>query len=149
MTKIVLHTKINAPIETVFDCARSIDAHMESATQTKEKAIAGVTSGLIGLGETVTWKGKHFGFWIRHKSRITEFTAPGYFTDEMEHGLFRSFRHEHYFSVTDGITTMTDHLYYETPFGVFGKLFDWLLLQNHMTQFLLKRNAHLKQIAEA
>lgn len=149
MTKIVLHTKINAPIATVFDCARSIDAHMESAVQTKEKAIAGVTSGLIGLGQTVTWKGKHFGFWIMHKSRITDFTAPEFFADEMERGRFRSFRHEHFFSQTDGITTMTDHLYYETPFGVFGKLFDRLLLRNHLRQFLLQRNAHLKKIAEA
>ena len=38
-----------------------IDFHQESASQTQEKAIKGVTSGQIGLGEMVTWRGKHFG----------------------------------------------------------------------------------------
>ena len=148
MTTIVLQTEIDAPIQVVFDLARSIDAHMQSAEKTNEKAIAGVTSGWIGLNETVTWKGKHFGIWIWHQSKITDFVPPEFFTDEMEKGRFKSFRHEHYFSEVDGKTLMTDNLSYETPFGIFGKLFDRLLLKKHLTDFLLKRNAFLKQAAE-
>ncbi len=63
MTRIELSTHINAPIERCFDLARSIDLHMESTKQTGEQAIAGRTSGLIGLGETVTWRAKHLGVW--------------------------------------------------------------------------------------
>jgi hypothetical protein len=43
---------------------------------------------------------------------------------------------------------MTDVLQYETPFGVFGKLFDVLFLKKHLTQFLLERNKTLKIVSE-
>ena len=41
-----------------------------------------------------------------------------------------------------------DKLQYETPFGIFGKIFDYFLLKNHLTNFLLNRNNILKRIAE-
>lgn len=61
MSKIILNTKIESDIQTVFDLARDIDLHQKSTFKTGEKAIAGRTSGLIELGETVTWKAKHLG----------------------------------------------------------------------------------------
>lgn len=61
MSKIILNTKIQSDIQTVFDLARDIDLHQKSTFKTGEKAIAGRTSGLIELGETVTWKAKHLG----------------------------------------------------------------------------------------
>jgi len=54
MTKLQFKTLIHAPINQVFDLSRNIDFHMLSAKQTNEKAIAGRTSGLIRLNETVT-----------------------------------------------------------------------------------------------
>ena len=61
MPLIVLETRIRAPRERVFDLARSIDAHQSSTSGTSERAVAGVTSGLIGLGEEVTWRARHLG----------------------------------------------------------------------------------------
>ncbi|PXY43963.1 SRPBCC family protein [Flavobacterium hydrophilum] len=148
MTTINLTTKINAPLKTVFDVSRNIDIHQQSAAPSNEKAIAGVTSGLINLNETVTWKGKHFGFYLTHKSRITAMNFYSYFVDEMEEGNFKTFRHEHFFEEINGITIMTDQLQYETPFGIIGKLFDTLFLKNHLIDFLLERNKMLKKIAE-
>lgn len=148
MTTIHLITKIKAPIQTVFDVSRDIDVHQRSTFQSNEKAIAGRTSGLIQLNETVTWKGKHFGLHLKHKSKITEMETPNYFVDEMVKGHFKSFRHEHTFVSQNGITVMIDFLQYETPFGIFGKLFDHLVLQKHLTDFLLKRNEILKDLAE-
>jgi len=148
MTTIFLTTKINAPIQTVFDLSRNIDVHQLSAEKTAETAIAGIRFGLIGLNETVTWKGRHFGIYLTHKSRISAFEMPNYFVDEMEKGHFKSFRHEHFFDSENGVVMMKDKLQYETPFGIFGKLFDHLLLKKHLTQFLLKRNQHLKTLAE-
>lgn len=148
MTKIKIQTKIKAPIEIVFNLSRDIDIHQKSASSSNEKAIAGKISGLIELNETVTWKGKHFGFYLKHSSKITEMEFPNYFVDIMEKGHFKSFRHEHYFSEENGFTIMKDQLTYETPFGIFGRIFDSILLKNHMKNFLLKRNAILKNIAE-
>ncbi len=148
MTTINLSTKIKAPIQTVFDASRNIDIHQLSASKSNEKAIAGVTFGLIHLNETVTWRGKHFGFYLTHKSRITAMTLYEYFIDEMEEGKFKSFRHKHFFEEIKGNTTMIDELQYETPFGVFGKLFDLFFLKKHLTVFLLERNKVLKTVSE-
>ena len=148
MTIINLITKIKAPKQTVFDVSRNIDIHQQSASKTNEVAIAGVTSGLINFNETVTWRGKHFGFYLTHKSRMTAMNMYDYFVDEMEEGKFKTFRHEHFFEEENGITTMKDKLQYETPFGIIGKLFDVLFLKQHLTQFLLERNKILKETAE-
>lgn len=148
MTTIHLTTKINAPLKTVFDVSRNIDVHQKSASSSKEKAIAGVTTGLINLNETVTWRGKHFGFYLTHKSRITAMIFYDYFVDEMEEGMFKSFKHKHYFKEINGVTIMSDMLQYETPFTIFGKLFDALFLKKHLTNFLLERNKILATTAE-
>lgn len=148
MTTILLITKINAPIQTIFDLARNIDIHQQSTAQSNEKAIAGKTSGLIELGETVTFRGKHFGFNLKHQSEITEMETPNYFEDEMIKGHFKSFRHEHTFVTQNSVTVMVDYLQYKVPFGIFGKLFNKLLLKKHLENFLLKRNEMLKVLAE-
>ena len=148
MTTINLITKINAPKQIVFDLSRDIDVHQNSASQTHEKAIEGVTTGLIHYNETVTWSGKHFGFYLQHKSRITAMDLYDYFVDEMEEGTFKSFKHEHSFVEKDGKTVMIDTLNYETPFGIFGRLFDKILLKKHLTHFIIERNKVLKRLAE-
>lgn len=148
MTKIQLSTIINAPIETVFNLSRNIDIHLLSTHQTNEKAIAGRTSGLIELNETVTWRGKHFGFYQNHKSLISEMVFPTYFVDEMVEGSFKSFRHEHSFEFLNGKTVMKDAIFYETPFGIFGRFFDAIILKNYMTSFIKKRNEIIKELAE-
>lgn len=86
MTTINLTTKIKASKQIAFDASRSIDIHQQSASKTSEVAIAGITSGLINLNETVTWRGKHFGVYLTHKSRITAMNFYDYFVDEMEEG---------------------------------------------------------------
>jgi ligand-binding SRPBCC domain-containing protein len=148
MTTIELITNIKAPIQNVFDVSRNIDIHQQSASKTNEIVIDGVTSGLINYNETVTWRGKHFGVYLTHKSRITAMTFCDYFVDEMEEGKFKSFKHEHFFEEKHGTTTMTDKLRYETPYGIFGKLFDYLFLKKHLTDFLLHRNQILREQSE-
>lgn len=54
-------TEIQAPPETCFDPSRSIDLHLESMIVAQERAVAGVTSGLIGSGEEVTWEARTSG----------------------------------------------------------------------------------------
>ncbi|RZJ64445.1 MAG: cell division protein [Flavobacterium sp.] len=148
MPKLHLTTKINAPLQTVFDLARNIDAHLESTSQTNEKAIAGRISGLIELGETVTWEAKHFGFTLRHQSEITSMEVPTYFVDEMISGRFETFRHEHFLNEENGVTVMIDVIEYRTPFGFVGKCFDALILRNYLRRLIERRNAVLKKLAQ-
>lgn len=148
MTTIKITTNYFAPIEKVFDTNRNIDIHQQSASKTKEVAIAGVTSGLINKNETVTWKGKHFGVYLTHKSLISEMEFPTYFVDEQLKGQFKSFKHQHFFEQKENFVEVTDVLEYETPYGIFGKLFDKILLKKHLTNFILHRNTVLKNLAE-
>lgn len=148
MTKIKLQTTINAPIETVFNNCRNINLHIKSASKSHEKAIAGKTSGLIENGETVTWIRKHFGFYIKHQSIISEMELPHYFVDEQLNGKFKTFKHTHTFKQENNSVIMIDELEYEVPFGFFGKLFNKLLLKKHLIDFLIKRNDFLKSISE-
>jgi ligand-binding SRPBCC domain-containing protein len=148
MPKIELLTEINAPTEKVFDLARSIDLHIESTKQTGEQAIAGKTSGLIEPGETVTWRAKHFGIRQTLTSKITEFDRPNFFADEMVKGAFKSFRHEHHFIKVDDHTVMKDVFVFESPLGIVGGLFNWLILKKYMTKLLEERNRVIKGVAE-
>ena len=148
MTTIHLITKINAPIQYVFDLNRNIDIHKLSTAKSKETAIAGITSGLINLNETVTWQGKHFGIYQTHKSKITAMEFPSYFVDEMLEGRFTRFKHEHTFVEKNGKTVMIDSIEYQTPFGMFGMLFDKLFLKNYLTKFIQVRNEFIKNLAE-
>ena len=149
MALIELTTIINAKPELVFDLSRSIDLHTVSASQTKEKAIAGKTTGLIGLNETVTWRAKHFGIYQTLTTKITSYNRPFSFTDEMVSGAFKSFKHEHLFTELNGATEMTDRFEFKTPLGIIGRFVEKLVLKNYMRRFLQTRNEIVKQVAES
>ena len=73
---------------------------------------------------------------------------PSYFVDEMVEGKFKSFKHEHSFIEENGFVMMIDKIEYQTPYGIFGKLFDVLILKKHLTNFINERNSVLKELAE-
>ena len=148
MPVIRIEIKVIAPIEVVFDLSRSIDLHKISTAHTNEEAIAGKTSGLIGLGESVTWKAQHLGKTRMLTSKITVFEPPYYFVDEMVAGAFESFRHGHIFKEEGGVTIMTDVFTYTSPYGILGRLADLLFLKHYMQRLLTKRNLIVKQFAE-
>lgn len=149
MPIIELRTKINANIEIVFDLSRSVDLHKISTERTNETAIAGKTSGLIELDESVTWRAKHFGIYQNLTSKITEFNRPNYFVDEMISGAFSRFKHEHHFEKFNGKTLMTDIFEYKSPLGILGVFADKLFLENYMTDLLNERNRIVKEYAES
>jgi len=131
------------PREELFDLARSIDAHKDSMAQSREEAVAGVMSGLISLGQEVTWRAWHFGVPIRMTSRITEMQAPFYFVDEQAKGPFRRFRHVHEFTEDSGGTVMVDRIEFEAPFGPIGRLVEKLVLARYLQELIGQRNQHL------
>jgi ligand-binding SRPBCC domain-containing protein len=149
MPVIVLRTRVVAPPARCFDLARDVELHQRSTAASRERAVAGVTSGLLGAGDEVTWEARHFGVRQRLTSRITEFDPPKRFVDEMVRGAFARFRHEHQFlSVPEG-TDVVDIFDYTAPLGPLGRLADGLFLRRYMTRLLRERNAYLKRAAES
>src|SRR5687768_13694369 len=115
MYRLTVTTSIAAPLSTCFDLAHSVDAHVQSAAGTGERVVGGRMSGLLELGDEVTWEARHFGVVQRLSSRITEFRPPTFFQDRMTRGAFRFFEHDHLFEPHDGRTLMTDVLKFEAP----------------------------------
>lgn len=145
---IEIHTAIRAPIERVFDLCRSIDAHTAAATGTSERAIAGRTTGLLEIGETVTWSARHFGLRWQLTSRMVALDRPRHFRDAMVAGVFRRFDHDHAFRQEGDVTHAVDVFDYTSPLGVLGRLADALLVQGHMQRFLAERMRTIRELAE-
>jgi ligand-binding SRPBCC domain-containing protein len=144
-----LETRIAAPASRCFLLATSVDLHIDSTAGTQERAVAGVKTGLIAKGESVTWRGRHFGMMLEHTSRITQYQPPTFFQDVMTAGAFKTFEHDHQFEQRDGETLMMDELRFTAPFGVLGLIAERLVLRAYLTRFLIKRNQLVKQIAES
>lgn len=149
MPQIRLETKIEAPIQRVFDLSRSIDLHKQSTSHTHEEAIAGRTSGLIELGETVTWRAKHLGIYQKLTVKIVKMDKPNSFTDVMLKGAFKQMEHTHLFLPEENYTLMVDVFEFESPMGFIGRIFNHLYLTNYMTKFLEIRNKEIKRISES
>lgn len=150
MSRIELTTRIRAPRERVFDLARSIDAHVASATGTDERPVAGKgkTSGLMELGDEVTWRAKHLGFTQELTSRITAFDRPRHFRDTMVRGAFARFDHDHFFEMEGDHTLARDVFDFAAPLGVLGRFAERAFLERYMRRFLEERMRVLKKMAE-
>ena len=149
MPTIELHTSIDAPRERVFDLCRSIDAHVATAEGTDERPVGGVTSGLLELGEEVTWSARHLGRRWRLTSRMTALDRPNHFRDSMVDGVFARFDHDHWFDERGGQTLVRDVFDFTSPYGVLGAIADALVVKRHMRRFLDLRMRAIKQLAES
>ena len=130
----------------LFDLARDVSAHTESMSRSRESAIGGVRSGLIGLGEDVTWRAWHFGLPLRMTSRITAMNPSSSFTDEQIRGPFRYFRHEHVFAPQGTGTLMVDRVAFAAPLGILGRAAESLLLADYLRKIIEQRNVYLASI---
>jgi ligand-binding SRPBCC domain-containing protein len=116
---------------------------------TGERAIAGTTSGLIGPGETATWRARHFGVTMELTSRITEFERATRFVDEQVRGPFAAFRHEHRFeSALGGGTVMVDAWRHRSPLGWLCLAVDGLVLDRYLLRQLRRRASVIREASE-
>jgi ligand-binding SRPBCC domain-containing protein len=149
MSVIFLETQINATPEICYQLSLNVDLHQVSTSKTGEHIVGGVREGILKLGDTVTWKAKHFGIWQTLTTKITEEKQYDYFVDEMLNGAFKSMKHEHQFIENEAGTLMKDIFTFTSPLGFLGKVFNFLILENYMKRFLIERNQTIKAIAES
>ncbi|MER2156234.1 MAG: SRPBCC family protein [Solibacillus sp.] len=147
---IIIHKQfIYAPIDGCFDLARNVDILIKTTAKTKEKAVGGVTHGLLNEGDSVTWEATHFGIKQKLTAKVTHMQQPTIFVDVMVKGAFKSFTHTHKFVEEKDGTLMIDMFEYKSPFGPLGSIADKLFLYNYMESFIKKRSAELKMLAES
>jgi ligand-binding SRPBCC domain-containing protein len=149
MVTIKLNTWVDAPVERCFKLATSIEFHIASARPLREKAVSGVTTGLLGEGDMVKWRARHFLVRLSHTSLVTGWKPFSHFREVMVSGIFARYDHEHYFATMDDGTRVRDELKFSAPFGPLGRMVEALVLRRYMTSLLKRRNAALKQVAES
>lgn len=149
MPKIETRVWVDAPVDRVFDLARSVELHVDSTAGSDENVTAGRESGLFELGDQVTWSAYHLGKRRQLTARITAFDRPRSFRDSQVTGPFVRFDHDHIFEPENGGTWIVDRFAYTSPLGWLGKLADRLFLERYMREFLLRRSAVIKDVAES
>ncbi|WP_431877791.1 SRPBCC family protein [Amycolatopsis sacchari] len=143
-------TAIAAPPRRVFDVSLEVEIHLTSMAGSGERAIAGVTSGRMKLGDTVTWQARHFGLPWRMTSVISACEPPGHFVDEQVRGPFRRWRHEHFFEPDGhGGTLMRDVVEFAAPLGPLGLVAERTVLRRYLPHLIRIRNEHVRTAAEA
>lgn len=152
MSRIELSVRVLAPRERVFDLARSVAAHVASTPGTDERPLdenGGKTSGLMELGDQVTWRARHLGVVQELTSKIVTYDRPAHFRDSMVRGAFAGFDHDHYFD-DDGAggTLLHDVFVFRSPLGPLGRLADIVFLDRYMRRLLEERARVLKKLAE-
>lgn len=161
-----VETPIAAPVERCFALSLSVEAHTDSMEGSGERAVGGTTSGELRLGDTVTWRARHFGVWFSMTSRITAYERPTRFVDEQTSGPFARWWHEHEFVSIDrpdvesikttggtaaaaqSSTLMIDRITFEAPFGILGRTAERVALTRYMRLLIRRRNDWLRRELE-
>ncbi len=135
-----LRTRSARSAADLSDLARSVDAHLSSMSGSRERAVGGVTSGLLALGDEVTWRDIHFGIPLTMTSRIIAMDVPVAFVDEQVRSPFRRFRHEHVFQDEGDGCLMIDQIEFVAPLGILGRIVERLVLAPHLRRIIGARN---------
>ncbi|RPK70818.1 hypothetical protein EES44_04770 [Streptomyces sp. ADI96-15] len=150
MTRFEPGTRIAAPVPLVFGLSLDVDAHTASMARSGERAVAGVTTGTMALGDTVTWRARHFGVVWRMASRITAYDHPTHFVDEQTAGPFHHWWHARHFTPDGrGGTLMRDEIDFRAPLGPLGRLAERTVPDRYMPRLIRERNEHPRRVAEA
>ncbi len=143
-------TILAVPPERAFELSLDVDFHQASFQASGERAVDGVTTGVMRAGQIVTWRARHFGIWWRMTSVISAWESPHRFVDEQKRGPFKSFWHEHVFlDFGDGRTEMHDSIVFIAPLGVLGRIAEALVLRWYMPRLIDVRNAAMVEAAAA
>lgn len=148
MPRIEIKTRIAASASVCFDLARDIDFHVRSLEHTGERVVAGVTTGLIELGESVTWEARHLGVRQRLTSKITAFDAPHHFRDTMTQGAFKRFANDHTFEAQGDNTVMRDVIDFASPLGPLGWLVDRVFMAHYLRRLIAQRGEMIRVEAQ-
>ncbi|MEZ0228806.1 MAG: SRPBCC family protein [Planctomycetota bacterium] len=148
MPEIVVETEIDAPVERCFDLARCIDLHCATQKRAVETAVGERTRGLLGAGDTVTWRSRHFLVTWSMTMKVVAFAPPRSYRDVALRGPFARFEHDHVFVPSGAGAIMIDRIAFASPLGPLGRLVDRLVLRRYVARLLGERAEAIKVCAE-
>ncbi len=111
----------------------------------REKRAAGCLAMREGL--EINYKMRLHFFPVSWASRISVWQPPYRFVDEQIRGPFAFWRHTHNFTpVGRGSTLVEDRVDYEIPFGLIGKLANFLFVKRYLERIFSYRNKRIHEI---
>lgn len=87
-----------------------------------------------------------FGIPVRWQTEICKVDKPGMFADRQLKGPYKIWEHTHTFLKKDNGVLMKDHVKYELPFGVIGRIAQMLIVKKKIEQIFIYRKEVLKKL---
>jgi len=98
-------------------------------------------------GMFITYKvSPALGIKLNWVTEITQVSDKKFFIDEQRSGPYNIWHHEHHFREVDGGVEMHDILYYQAPFGIFGKMVELLFVNQKVKQIFDFRGKCIKEL---
>lgn len=138
-----LVTPLAAPVEAAFDLSLDVGLHLRSMEDSQEEILGRSPTGVLALGDEVTWRARHLGRWWQMTNRIVEHQRPARFVDAQVAGPFAAFRHVHLFAPSAGGCVLADELTYTAPYGLVGAVAERVALTRYLRHLFETRNAAL------
>ncbi|RFM30265.1 SRPBCC family protein [Deminuibacter soli] len=148
MPVIHLTTIVHAPVDRVFDLSRNIALQRKSLQGQRETIINGKTSGLLQMGEEITWQTKRLGKAWTLRLQTARLEMHSFFEEIMLNGDFSKLSHQRHFKSMANGTVMIDLFQFEQT-GSWGKSLKQLFYIKYWRQLLEKRNELIKSVAES
>ncbi|MGE0589328.1 MAG: hypothetical protein AB7O48_12195 [Cyclobacteriaceae bacterium] len=84
------------------------------------------------------------GIRLQWVTEITHVAEPNYFVDEQRFGPYALWHHQHHFKQVGNGVEMTDEVNYAIPFGILGRLANWLFVERQVNAIFNHRFDVLK-----
>ena len=82
----------------------------------------------------------------RWVTEITHVKKNQYFVDEQRVGPYKIWHHEHHFKVQKDGVLMTDIISYKLPFGILGRIVNFLFIKNKINDIFNYRYNRMEEI---
>ncbi|HUZ60481.1 MAG TPA: SRPBCC family protein [Hanamia sp.] len=87
-----------------------------------------------------------FGIKVHWETEINKVEKPEMFTDIQLKGPYKTWEHTHTFFKKDNGVLMKDHVKYELPFGIIGRITNSILVKKKIEDIFIYRRNILKKI---
>lgn len=100
----------------------------------------------VRQGAVHTMRVRQYGIWMLWVAKITTVEPPNRFCDVAEKSPFKKWEHCHEFLPHENGALLRDFVTYELPFGVLGRLVDWLFVRRSIENLFHYRHAKTREI---
>jgi len=123
---------INLPIKTVFKFFSSPENLEQITPKTLRFKILSPSPIKMGPGALIDYTIRLFFIPVHWRTLISEYNPPFTFIDQQLKGPYSFWHHTHTFIEKDGGVEIIDSVRYSIPFGLIGRILNWLWIRKEL-----------------